>query len=240
MKAFLDNLQRAIDSLERAVANAPTPEIRVELEAIDLQLFREHLRALVAGGKVLSPVYDFKTGERRQESAWRPRELRDNEVLLIEGIHGLNPSLTEGIPDASRFRIFINALTQLSIDHHNRIRTSDSRLLRRIVRDRRYRNIRAEETIRRWPKVRGGEEKHIFPFQENCDAMFNSALAYETAVLKNFAERYLLEIPADSPSQAKGYQMRRFLDLFVPVWPDAVPHISLLREFIGGSDFSYK
>ena len=210
------------------------------LEAIDLKLFREQLRELVAGRKVLSPVYDFRTGERKPESAWRPRELRDNEVLLIEGIHGLNPSLTEGIPDASRFRIFINALTQLSIDHHNRIRTSDGRLVRRIVRDRRYRNITAAETIRRWPKVREGEEKHIFPFQENCDAMFNSALASETAVLKNFAERYLLEIPADSPSQAKGYQMRRFLDLFVPVWPDAVPHISLLREFIGGSDFSYK
>jgi uridine kinase len=210
------------------------------LEAIDLQLFREHLRALVAGGKVLSPVYDFRTGERKAESSWRPRQLRDNEVLLIEGIHGLNPALTEGIPEASRFRIFINALTQLSIDHHNRIRTSDSRLVRRIVRDRRYRNITAAETIRRWPKVRAGEEKHIFPFQENCDAMFNSALAYEAAVLKNFAERYLLEIPADSPSQAKGYQMRRFLDLFVPLWPDGVPHISLLREFIGGSDFSYK
>jgi uridine kinase len=210
------------------------------LEAIDLKFFREHLRELVAGRKVLSPVYDFKTGERRPEAVWRPRQLRDNEVLLIEGIHGLNPSLTEGIPDASRFRIFINALTQLSIDHHNRIRTSDSRLLRRLVRDRRYRNIRAAETIRRWPKVRAGEEKHIFPFQENSDAMFNSALAYETAVLKNFAERYLLEIPADSPSQAKGYQLRRFLDLFVPVWPDYVPHISLLREFVGGSDFSYK
>jgi uridine kinase len=210
------------------------------LEAIDLSLFRAQLKELVAGRQVLSPVYDFKTGERRDESAWRPRQLYDDEVLLVEGIHGLNPALTDGIPDTARFRIFINALTQLSIDHHNRIRTSDSRLLRRIVRDRRYRNIRAEETIRRWPKVREGEEKHIFPFQENCDAMFNSALAYETTVLKNFAERYLLEIPPDSPSQAKGYQLRRFLDLFVPVWPDHVPHISLLREFIGGSDFSYK
>jgi uridine kinase len=210
------------------------------LEAIDLSLFRAQLADLVLGRQVLTPVYDFKTGERKSEPSWRPRELRDDEVLLIEGIHGLNPALTDGIPETARFRIFINALTQLSIDHHNRIRTSDSRLLRRIVRDRRYRNIRAAETIRRWPKVRAGEEKHIFPFQENCDAMFNSALAYETAVLKNFAERYLLEIPADSPSQAKGYQLRRFLDLFVPLWPDHVPHISILREFIGGSDFSYK
>jgi uridine kinase len=210
------------------------------LEAIDLPLFQGQLGELVAGRQIVSPVYDFRTGERKAESAWRARQLRDDEVLLVEGIHGLNPSLTEGIPDAARFRIFVNALTQLSIDHHNRIRTSDSRLLRRLVRDRRYRNIRAEETIRRWPKVRAGEEKHIFPFQENSDAMFNSALAYETSVLKNFAERYLLEIPADSPSQAKGYQLRRFLDLFVPLWPDYVPHISLLREFIGGSDFSYK
>ena len=210
------------------------------LEAIDLPLLRTQLQDLAAGREVLTPVYDFKTGGRRSEGMWRRRALKENEVLLIEGIHGLNPALTEGLEAEAKFRIFVNALTQLSIDHHNRIRTSDVRLIRRIVRDRRYRNIAAEETIRRWPKVRGGEEKHIFPFQENCDAMFNSALAYETTVLKNFAERYLLEIPVDSPSQAKGYQLRRFMDLFVPVWPDYVPHTSLLREFIGGSGFSYK
>ncbi len=210
------------------------------IEAIDLPLFRQQLKDLVDGREVLTPVYDFRTGLRKEESDWRPRRLGANEVLLIEGIHALNPRLTETVEENRKFRIFINALTQLCIDDHNRIRTSDGRLLRRIVRDRKYRNYTADKTILRWPKVRAGEEKHIFPFQERCDAMFNSALAYETAVLKNFAYRYLLEIPPDSPAQAKGYQLRRFLELFVPVWPDDVPATSILREFIGGSGFSYK
>lgn len=210
------------------------------LEAIDLPLFLPHLKDLVDGREVFTPVYDFRTGLRKPEAEWRPRRLGANEVLLIEGIHALNPRLTESVPESRKFRIFINALTQLCIDDHNRIRTSDARLLRRIVRDRRYRNYSAETSIFRWPKVRAGEEKHIFPFQERCDAMFNSALAYETAVLKSFAYRYLLEVPPDSPAQAKGYQLRRFLELFVPVWPDDVPATSILREFIGGSGFSYK
>jgi uridine kinase len=210
------------------------------LEAIDLPLFLAQLKDLVDGKEVLTPVYDFRTGTRKEESEWRPRRLGPNEVLLIEGIHALNPRLTETVDESRKFRIFINALTQLCIDDHNRIRTSDGRLLRRIVRDRKYRNYTADKTILRWPKVRAGEEKHIFPFQERCDAMFNSALAYETAVLKSFAYRYLLEIPPDSPAQAKGYQLRRFLELFVPVWPDDVPATSILREFIGGSGFSYK
>lgn len=210
------------------------------LEAIDLPLFLAQLKELVDGAEVLTPVYDFRTGTRKERSEWRPRRLGANEVLLIEGIHALNPRLTETVGEKRKFRIFINALTQLCIDDHNRIRTSDARLLRRIVRDRKYRNYSAETTILRWPKVRAGEEKHIFPFQERCDAMFNSALAYETAVLKNFAYRYLLEIPPDSPAQAKGYQLRRFLELFVPVWPDDVPATSILREFLGGSGFSYK
>lgn len=210
------------------------------LEAIDLPLFLPHLKELVEGAEVLTPVYDFRTGTRKEKAEWRPRRLGRNEVLLIEGIHALNPRLTETVAERQKFRIFINALTQLCIDDHNRIRTSDARLLRRIVRDRRYRNYSAETSILRWPKVRAGEEKHIFPFQERCDAMFNSALAYETAVLRNFAYRYLLEVPPDSPAQAKGYQLRRFLELFVPVWPDDVPATSILREFIGGSGFSYK
>ena len=210
------------------------------LEAIDLPLFLPHLKELVDGREVLTPIYDFRTGMRKEKAEWRPRRLGENEVLLIEGIHALNPRLTETVDERHKFRIFINALTQLCIDDHNRIRTSDARLLRRIVRDRRYRNYSAETSILRWPKVRAGEEKHIFPFQERCDAMFNSALAYETAVLRNFAYRYLLEVPPDSPAQAKGYQLRRFLELFVPVWPDDVPATSILREFIGGSGFSYK
>ena len=210
------------------------------LEAIDLPLFLLQLKELVEGREVLTPVYDFKSGMRKPESGWRSRRLGENEVLLIEGIHALNPRLTESVGESRKFRIFINALTQLCIDDHNRIRTSDARLLRRIVRDRRYRGYSAETTILRWPKVRAGEEKHIFPFQERCDAMFNSALAYETAVLKSFADRYLLEVPPVSPAQARGYQLRRFLELFVPVWPDDVPATSILREFIGGSGFSYK
>ncbi len=210
------------------------------LEAIDLPLFHEHLARLVDGEKVETPVYDFRAGKRRPESDWRPRQLAPNEILLLEGIHALNPALTRSIPAETNFKIFLNALTQLCIDDHNRIRTSDARLLRRIVRDRRYRGHTTEATIQMWPKVRAGEEKHIFPYQEACDAMFNSALAYETAVIRNFAVRYLLEIPERSPSQAKGYQLRRFLDLFVPVWPDRVPATSILREFIGGSAFSYK
>ncbi len=210
------------------------------LEAIDLPLFLSQLKGLVEGREVLTPVYDFKAGLRKPESGWRPRRLGENEVLLIEGIHALNPRLTESVGESRKFRIFINALTQLCIDDHNRIRTSDARLLRRIVRDRRYRGYSAETTILRWPKVRAGEEKHIFPFQERCDAMFNSALAYETAVLKSFADRYLLEVPPVSPAQARGFQLRRFLELFVPVWPDDVPATSILREFIGGSGFSYK
>ncbi len=210
------------------------------LEAIDLPLFLPQLKELVEGREVLTPVYEFRVGQRKPEADWRPRRLARNEILLIEGIHALNPRLTESVAESQKFRIFINALTQLCIDDHNRIRTSDARLLRRIVRDRKYRNYSAETTILRWPKVRAGEEKHIFPFQERCDAMFNSALAYETAVLKSFAYRYLLEIAPGSPAQAKGYQLRRFLELFVPVWPDSVPATSILREFIGGSGFSYK
>lgn len=209
------------------------------LEAVDLPLFHEQLADLVAGREVLTPAFDFKVGKRKSKDRWRQRQLKPNEVLLLEGIHALNPVLTATVPEEQKFRIFINALTQLCIDDHNRIRTSDSRLLRRIVRDRRYRGYSAAETIMRWPKVRDGEEKHIFPFQENCDAMFNTALAYETSLLKSFAERYLMEIPPDHPAQVKGYQLRRFLDLFVPVWPDHVPPTSILREFIGGSGFSY-
>ncbi|MDY0062464.1 MAG: nucleoside kinase [Myxococcota bacterium] len=209
------------------------------LEAIDLPLFHEQLADLVAGKEIMTPVYDFKEGKRRPEARWRKRQLKENEVLLIEGIHGLNPVLTQSIPTEQKYRIFINALTQVCIDDHNRIRTSDVRLLRRIVRDRRYRGYSPAETIVRWPKVREGEEKHIFPFQELSDSMFNTALAYETSLLKGYATRYLMEIPPGHPAQVKGYQLRRSLDLFVSVGSEHVPPTSILREFIGGSGFSY-
>jgi uridine kinase len=148
--------------------------------------------------------------------------------------------VTASVPQSARFRIFVSALTQLCIDRHNRIRTSDTRLLRRIVRDRRYRGHSAEATLLRWSSVLDGEQKHIFPFQEECDAMFNSALAYEPCVMRVFAQRYLLEIPPDSPARPKGDQLLAFTSLFVPVFPDPVPATSILREFIGGSGFSYK
>lgn len=210
------------------------------LEAVDLPLFAEQLRDLVAGKEVLTPGYDFKMGRRRPREAWRPRRLGENEVLLVEGIHGLNPALTSAVSGTSRFRIFVSALTQLSIDRHNRIRTSDTRLLRRIVRDRRYRGHGAEATLLRWPSVLEGEQKHIFPFQEECDAMFNSALAYEPCIVRSFAQRYLLEIPPDSPARMKGDQLISFLSLFIPIFPEQVPATSILREFVGGSGFSYK
>jgi uridine kinase len=158
---------------------------------------------------------------------------------LLQGIHCLNPRLLGSVPEDALFRIYINALSQLVLDDHNRIFTSDGRLLRRIVRDRRYRGTTAADTIARWPSVRRGEERHIFPFDEEADVTFNSTLVYETAVLKTFAYRYLLEVPRDHPSRTQAARLLDFLELVVPVFPDAIPPTSVLREFIGGSGFTY-
>jgi uridine kinase len=209
------------------------------IEAIDLELFNNQLSGLLAGQEIRTPKFDFTTGKRATEDKWQPMRLEDDQVLVIEGIHGLNGRLTAAVPVELKFRIFVSALTQLVIDRANRVTTSDSRLIRRIVRDRRYRGYKAAETITTWPSVRNGERRNIFPFQDQCDVMFNSALLYEPAVLKVLADRYLLEVPRDHPSAVMAHQLRKFLQLFVPIFPDDVPRTSILREFIGGSYFSY-
>jgi len=209
------------------------------LEALNLDLLDAQLSQLMQGETVAIPRFDFRNGRPAPEDEWRPVTLRKGMVLLVEGIHGLNPRITQSVPDEAVFRIYINALTQLVIDEHNRIFTADTRLLRRIVRDRRYRGTNAADTIARWPSVRRGERKHIYPFHRFADAMFNSALVYETPVLRTFAWRYLLEVPRDHPSRVEAYRLLKFLELFVPVFPDRVPQNSVLREFIGGSGFTY-
>ena len=209
------------------------------LEAIDLALFREHLAALLAGREVATPRFDFPRGRRKPPGSWVPLRLTEHQVLVIEGIHGLNDGLTEGIDPSRTFRIFISALSQLAIDDHNRIFTADARLIRRIVRDRRYRGFTAERTLELWEGVRRGEARWIFPFQEQADVMFNSALVYEPAVLKTYAERFLLQVPRTSAAYPEAFRLLKFLSMFVPVFPDEVPQTSILREFIGGSGFDY-
>ncbi|NOZ95509.1 MAG: nucleoside kinase [Acidobacteria bacterium] len=209
------------------------------IEAIDLALFHEQLTELLDGREVRTPKYDFVSGTRKPESKWTPMRLKEGQVLVIEGIHGLNPRLTEVVADDQKFRIYASALSQLAIDDHNRIFTSDARLIRRIVRDRFFRGFSAERTLELWEKVRRGEGRWIFPFQEEADIMFNSALVYEPAVLKTYAQRFLLQVPRNSAAYPEAYRLLKFLDLFVPIFPDEVPHTSILREFIGGSGFEY-
>jgi uridine kinase len=207
------------------------------LEAIDLGLFHAHLDDLLRSREVRTPHYDFVTGRRVPESQWKTLRLEPDQVLVIEGIHGLNGRLTESVPEALRFRVFVSALSQLAIDDHNRIFTSDARLIRRIVRDRLFRGFTAERTLGLWDRVRRGEGRWIYPFQEAADVMFNSSLPYEPAVLRVWAERFLLQVPRSSPTYAEAYRLLKFLSLFVSVFPDEVPQTSILREFIGGSSF---
>jgi uridine kinase len=209
------------------------------LEAIDIPLFNDHLHRILEGERLLSPRYDFSSGRRAPVEKWIPIALEARDVLIIEGIHGLNDALTPAVPASSKYKIYVNALNPLAIDEHNRVHTSDARLVRRIVRDRHYRGYSAAETIATWDSVRRGERVHIFPFQESADVIFDSSLIYEFSVLKIFAERYLLEVPRSHPSFAEAYRLRKFLDMFVAILPGDVPQISLLREFIGGSSFSY-
>ncbi|MCP4678255.1 MAG: nucleoside kinase [Deltaproteobacteria bacterium] len=209
------------------------------LEAIDLELFNTHMKKILAGEKVLTPRYDFGRGRRSSKKKWRPIELGRGQVLVIEGIHGLNKALTPAIPEDEKFRIYINALNPLTIDEHNRLHTSDTRLIRRIVRDRHYRGYSAADTIHSWPSVRRGERRHIFPFQESADVTFDSSLIYEFSVFKIFAERYLLEVSRTDPAFAEAFRLRRFLSMFVAILPEDTPQTSLIREFIGGSSFSY-
>jgi uridine kinase len=209
------------------------------IEAIDLDLFHRHLSDLLAGKEVMTPRFDFVTGRRKPEVEWSPLRLEDHQVMSIEGIHGLNDRLTQTVARGKIYRIFISALSQLAIDDHNRIFTADARLVRRIVRDQLFRGFTAERTLDLWETVRKGEGKWIFPFQEQADVMFNSALVYEPAVLKVFAERFLLHVPRTNSAYTEAFRLLKHLSMFVPIFPDEVPHTSILREFIGGSAFKY-
>ncbi len=207
------------------------------LEAVDLPLFNRHMEELLAGKEVAIPIYDFFTGSRSPRT--ETLKLGPNDILLVEGIHGLNPKLSASVAAEAKLKIYISALTQLGLDDHNRIMTTDVRLIRRIVRDRKSRGHSASRTIGMWPSVLRGERRNIYPFQEDADVMFNSTLIYEPAVLRLYAERFLLEVPTDDESFCEAYRLLHFLRMFVPVFADEVPHTSILREFIGGSTFEY-
>lgn len=205
------------------------------LEAIDVEQFNKDMLALLNGERVELPVFNFKTGLREYKGDFL--QLGKDDVLVIEGIHGLNDKLSYALPAESKFKIYISALTQLNIDEHNRIPTTDGRLIRRIVRDARTRGTSAKETIARWPSVRRGEEANIFPYQEEADVMFNSALVYELACLKVYAEPLLFGIDKSEPEYLEAKRLLKFLDYFISVPSEDIPHNSLLREFVGGSCF---
>lgn len=207
------------------------------LEAIDVKLFNDHLRRLLSGESVDIPRYDFITGKR--ETHDKPLLLDERSVLVVEGIHGLNPRLTSEIDDAKKFKIYVSALTSVSMDNLSRISTTDNRLIRRMVRDYATRGSDATSTLRRWESVRRGEDKHIFPYQENADVMFNSSLFYEISVLRRFVEPLLHEVPDTVPEYGEARRMLEFLDNFIPVEPQEIPPTSVIREFIGGSSFKY-
>lgn len=207
------------------------------LYALDLEQFNSDLTRLLAGEEVAMPTYNFTTGSR--EYRGNTLKLEKNNILLIEGIHGLNPELTKQIPEEQKFRLYVSALTTLSIDDHNWIPTSDNRLLRRIVRDNKYRGSNAQSTIARWASVRRGEDKWIYPFQENADATFNSSLIFELAVMKMHAEPVLRQVPVNSPEYSEAYRLLKFLNYFEPLDEKDIPSTSLLREFLGGSSFTY-
>ena len=205
------------------------------LEALDVELFNRDMAALLAGEKVELPTYNFVTGKREYKG--KTLQIGKNDIIVMEGIHALNDKLSYALPMESKFKIYISALTQLNIDEHNRIATTDGRLLRRIVRDARTRGNSAAATIAMWPSVRRGEEQYIFPFQESADVMFNSALVYELAVLKVYAQSLLFGIDQGSKEFVEARRLLKFLDYFVPVASGDIPNNSLIREFIGGSCF---
>lgn len=207
------------------------------LFALDLEQFNSDLNRLLAGETINLPTYSFETGTRLERE--RPLSLGKDDILLIEGIHGLNPELTRSISSDQIYKVYVSALTTLGIDEHNWISPNDNRLLRRIVRDYKYRHTSALDTIRRWPSVRKGEEKWIFPFQENADATFNSSLLFELGVMKNFAEPLLQEVPHNVEQYREAHRLLRFLGYFSSIPADQIPSTSLLREFLGGSSFHY-
>ena len=205
--------------------------------ALNIQLINEQFNALFNGQEVELPKYNFQTGS--SEKSGNKLHLEENNVLVVEGIHALNPTLTAQIPDDKKFKIYASALTTILLDNHNYIPTTDNRLLRRIVRDYKYRGCSAQETIRRWPSVRSGENKWIFPYQEQADVMFNTAMLFELAVIKPQAEEVLEQVPENCEEYAEAYRLRKFLKYFSPQPFRALPPTSLLREFLGGSSFKY-
>ena len=207
------------------------------LYALNIPMLNEQLNALLAGKEVELPKYNFQTG--KSEKSGRMLQLKGNEVLVVEWIHALNPELTAQVPEEQKYRVYASALTTLLIDDHNYIPTTDNRLLRRIVRDFKYRGVNAQETIRRWPSVRAGENKWIFPYQENADAMFNSAMLFELAAIKQQAEPLLEQVPENSNEYSEAYRLLKFLKYINPIPYQQVPSTSLLREFLGGSSFKY-
>lgn len=207
------------------------------VHALNIPLLNEQLQQLFEGKNIELPKYNFQTG--KSEKSGKRLQLDDNQVLVLEGIHALNPELTAQIPQEQKFHIYISALTTILLDDHNYIRTTDNRLLRRIIRDYKYRGVNAQETIHRWPSVRAGENKWIFPYQENADVMFNTAMLFELAVIKQQAEPLLDLVPENCPEYAEAYRLRTFLDYIQLIPNRALPPTSLLREFLGGSSFKY-
>lgn len=207
------------------------------LYALDLPYFNKDLKKLLSGEEIDLPTFNFETGQRVFKG--KKLKLRENSILVIEGIHALNPELTEFIDDKYKYRVYVSVLTSISLDNHNWIPTTDNRLLRRIIRDYRFRGYSAEDTINRWPSVRRGEDKWIFPYQENADDMFNSAMLYELAALRKFAEPILAQVPESSKANAEAYRLLRFLRYFNYIPTEELPGTSLLREFLGGGSFKY-
>jgi uridine kinase len=207
------------------------------LHALDIPLLNQQMNALLRGEEVELPRYNFHTG--MSERSGKRLRLKGNEILVVEGIHALNPELTAQIPEEQKYRVYASALTTILLDNHNYIPTTDNRLLRRIIRDYKYRGMSAQETIRRWPSVRRGEDKWIFPYQENADAMFNTAMMFELAVIRGQAIPALEQVPENCEEYAEAYRLLKFLRYIKPIPEDQIPPTSLLREFLGGSSFEY-
>ncbi|MBR6138362.1 MAG: nucleoside kinase [Prevotella sp.] len=208
------------------------------LYALNIPLLNKHLQQLFDGEEITLPRYNFHTGTSELESG-RKLVLHENDILVVEGIHALNPELTAQIPEDKKYRVYASALTTILLDNHNYIPTTDNRLLRRIIRDYKYRGCSAQDTILRWASVRAGENKWIFPYQENADVMFNTAMLFELAVIKNQAEPILRQVPQNAPEHAEAYRLLKFLSYIAPINDLEIPPTSLLREFLGGSSFKY-
>ena len=231
----LDDYYRGTENTPRDEKGEPDYEC---LEALDVPYLNEQLQALYRGEEITLPVYDFKTGNRKNTGGKKVK-LEAGNILIVEGIHGLNEALTHTIDRSTKFKVYVSALTQLNLDDHNRIPTSDNRLLRRMVRDSQFRGMEAAGTIKMWPKVQAGERKYIFPFQGTADAAFNSALDYEVSVLKYYADPLLRAVKPRKSEYAEAVRLLSFLDNFTPIPPQYVPGTSILREFIGDSEFKY-